>query len=235
MFTKASKEIGRSTYGFLASSVIKQDGPQVTVNASNGTAFMVAPGYLITAAHSVHQEANPQKPVHQSFECIRTTDIGQQMEKAVFVAEDFDHDIALLKIEEPRDSSTVKFNENIVARGTSCGFLGFPLANVQFLPNGQRSFNLFERFQGAYISNYITHNSGTPKKRTFYEIDTLMYSGSSGCPAFTIDGKVVGMQAASVMQKRKEDNQTERVAISLVVPSLEILTFLKNQKIELSN
>jgi S1-C subfamily serine protease len=235
MFAKASKKIRESTYGFLASSIIKQDGPQVAVNASNGTAFMVAPGYLITAAHSVHQETNPQKPVHQTFECIRTPDIGQKMEKAVFIGEDAIHDIALLKIEGAKNSSAVKFREDIVPRGTSCGFLGFPLANIQFLPTGQRSFNLFERFQGAYISNYITHNAGTPQERTFYEIDTLMYSGSSGCPAFTVDGVVVGMQVASVMQKRKEDEQAERVAISLVVPSTEILTFLKAQKIEISN
>ena len=38
-----------------------------------------------------------------------------------------------------------------------------------------------------------------------------------------------------LMQKRKEDNQAERVAISLVIPSLEILAFLKAQKIDLPN
>lgn len=232
MFSKASKKIRESTYGFLAGSVISRTGPQATVNTSNGTAFMVAPGYLITAAHSVHQETNPQKPVHQGFELIRTVDIGQQMEKAVFVVEDIVHDIALLRIESPRNSTVVKFEKNIVPRGTSCGFLGFPLANVQFFPDGKRQFNLFERFQGAYISNYITHNLGTAQERTFYEIDTLMYSGSSGCPAFTVDGVVVGMQVASVTQKRKEDNQTERVAISLVVPSIEIINFLKSQNIK---
>ncbi|MDO8452215.1 MAG: serine protease [bacterium] len=234
MFAKVSKEIRESTYGFLAGSVISQNGPQAMVNASNGTAFMVAPGYLITAAHSVHQEANPQKPVHQGFEFIRTPDIGQQMEKAVFVAEDPVHDIALLKIESPKNSSRIKLAKDIVARGTNCGFLGFPLANVEFFPDGKRQFHLVERFQGAYISSYVTHNAGTPQERTFYEIDTLMYSGSSGCPAFTTDGKVFGMQVASVIQKRKEDNQAERVAISLVVPSMEILAFLMAQKIELN-
>ncbi|MBI2506547.1 MAG: trypsin-like peptidase domain-containing protein, partial [Candidatus Colwellbacteria bacterium] len=178
------------------------------------------------------QEANLSKLVHQNFECIRAPEIGQQMERASFVAEDPVHDIALLKIGNPRNSSVVKFDKNAIPRGTSCGFLGFPLANVQFFPDGKRQFNLFERFQGAYISNYITHDLGTPKERTFYEIDTMMYSGSSGCPAFTITGKVVGMQVASVVQKRKEDNQAERVAISLVVPSLEILNFLKDQNIK---
>lgn len=234
MFSQASKEIRESTYGFLAGSVISKNGPKVAVNASNGTAFMVAPGYLVTAAHSVHQELDPKKPVHQGFECIRASDIGQQMEKATFIAEDSAHDIALLKIENSRHSSAVKFERDIVPRGTNCGFLGFPLSNVSFLPDGKRQFTLFERFQGAYISNYTTSDLGQPNERSFYEIDTLMYSGSSGCPGFTVDGKVFGMQVASVMQKRKEDNQSERVAISLVVPSAEILNFLKTHNIEVA-
>jgi|SRR3989344_2421848 len=230
MFSKPSKKIRESTYGFLATSIVAENGPQKTVTASNGTAFMVAPGYLITAAHSVHQNADRTKPVHQSFEFIRTPDIGQQMEKAVFVAEDPVQDIALLKIENPKDKQTVTMEKEIVPRGTSCGFLGFPLANVIFMQNGQRQFNLFERFQGAYISNYIKQNDQQEEK-AFYEIDTLMYSGSSGCPAFSVESKVVGMQVASVMQKRKEDNQQERVAISLIIPSTEILKFLKEHKI----
>lgn len=231
MFSKASEKIRKSTYGFLAGSVISKIGSQISVNASNGTAFMVAPGYLVTAAHSIHQNNDPKKPVHQGYELICAPDIGQQMEKAVFVAEDTSHDIALLKIENHKNSSSIEFEEKIIPRGTNCGFLGFPLSNVQFFPDGKRLFNLFERFQGAYISNYLTHQKGTPQERSFYEIDTLMYSGSSGCPAFTVDGKVVGMQVASVMQKREEDNQSERLAISMVVPAVEIISFLKTQKV----
>lgn len=234
MFSKASKLIRESTYGFLARSIVAEKGPEKTVNVSNGTAFMVAPGYLITAAHSVHQEITLSKPVHQDFELIRAPDVGRKMEKATFVAEDPIHDIALLKIQSPKSSASVRFERDIIPRGTNCGFLGFPLATVQFSPNG-RQFSAFERFQGAYISNYVTVNQGQPNERAFYEIDTLMYSGSSGCPAFTVDGKVVGMQVASVMQKRQgqEDNQAERVAISLVVPSAEILKFLKDQRVKI--
>jgi S1-C subfamily serine protease len=232
MFSKASKKIRESTYGFLGSSIIAENGPQKTINVTNGTAFMVASGYLITAAHSVHQESKPDKPVHQTFEIIRTPDIGQKMERAIFVAEDPIHDIALLEIENPKNTSCVKLEKTIISRGKSCGFLGFPLANVIFMPN-ERQFALFERFQGAQISNYMTYDKDRPNERTFYEVDSMMYSGSSGCPAFTTDAKVVGMQVASVMQKRKEDDQTERVAISLVVPSIEILAFLKSQNIKI--
>ncbi len=233
MFSKASKQIRESTYGFLATSIIKEKGSRKTVNISNGTAFMVASDYLVTAAHSIHQNINHSEPVHQKFECIRTPDIGQQMERAIFVAEDPIHDIAILKIEEPRDSTHVKLDDKIIPRGTNCGFLGFPLARVQFLQGGKPQFNLFERFQGAYISNYIIINQNGPKRRAFYEIDALMYSGSSGCPAFTVNGKVIGMQVASIMRKEKEKERGERIAISMLVPSIEILTFLKSQNIKI--
>jgi len=62
-----------------------------------------------------------------------------------------------------------------------------------------------------------------------------MYSGSSGCPAFTVDSKVIGMQVASVMQKQKDDDRPERIAISLVVSSVEIIEFLESQNIQLRN
>jgi S1-C subfamily serine protease len=234
MFSVASKQVRKSVYGFLATSVVGQNGPRVSMTASNGTAFMVAPGYLVTAAHSIHQDTDTNKPVHQNFEIVCTVDIGKKMEKATFVAEDISRDIALLRIDNAVNSDSVTLLDDLLSRGTSCGFLGFPLANVQFLPNGQRSFNLFERFQGAYISNYLEINKGQKDSKAYYEIDTLMYSGSSGCPAFNVEGKVVGMQVASVMQKRTEDNQTERIAISLVVPSTEILKFTETQKIDLS-
>jgi len=232
MFKDATNQIRESVYGFLSSSIVAEDGPKKKINVSNGTAFMVAPGYLITAAHSVHQESNLNKPVHQSFEIIRTPDIGQKMESANFVAEDSRNDIALLKIESPKNTNCVKIEKEVILRGTSCGFLGFPLANVNISPDVKK-FTLFERFQGAYVSNYITFDKGQPRERNFYEIDNMMYSGSSGCPAFTVDAKVFGMQVGSVMQKRKEDSQIERVAISLVVPSGEILSFLEFQGIKI--
>lgn len=230
MFSKPSKKIRESTYGFLATSIIDEKGSQKTINASNGTAFMIAPGYLVTAAHSIHQNNDRTKPVHQSFEFICAPNIGQQMEKAVLVTEDPIHDIALLKIENPKSTQSVTLAKGIIPPGTNCGFIGFPLSNVMFMQNGQRQLNLVERFQGAYISSYSKYSDQSGEK-SFYEIDTLMYSGSSGCPAFTVEGKVVGMQVASVMQKRKEDNQSERVAISLIICSTEIFKFLKTHKI----
>jgi S1-C subfamily serine protease len=226
MFIKACKLVRECTYGVIGTSILKQNGPQVTINTTNATAFMIVPGFLITAAHFIHQENKPDKPIHQTFEATRIPDIGGKMEKAVFVAEDSARDIALLKIENSKNSSVVKLKDEILPRGTNCGFLGFPLANVEFTKDGKKQLNLFERFQGAFISNYLDHRDSSGRLLPFYEIDTLMYSGSSGCPGFNVEGEIFGMQVASVLQKNKDENKTERIAISLAVPSVDILKFL---------
>lgn len=238
MFDKACKKIRNGVYGVMGTSHLKQDTPnglQDGINATNGSAFMVAPGYIITAAHMVHMENNPTKPIHQFFEVIRAPSVGQKMERAIFVAEDVVRDLAILKIENANDDTVLSLENKITPVGTNCGFLGFPLANVQFMQNGQRQFNLFERFQGAYISSYLNNIHPTGRSLPFYEIDTLMYSGSSGCPAFTKEGKVVGIQVASMMQKVNDADKMERVAISMVVPSTDIIQFLKEQKIPLKD
>jgi len=85
MFEQACKKIRESVYGVIGTSVIQQNGPQVSVNATNATAFMVAPEFLITAAHFVHQENNISKPAHQNFEVIRAPEIGGSTEIATWL------------------------------------------------------------------------------------------------------------------------------------------------------
>ena len=71
MFATACATDREAIYGLLASSPLKPRG----VTVSNGSAFMVAAGYLITAAHCVHQGSNHKKPVHSKLELIRVPDI----------------------------------------------------------------------------------------------------------------------------------------------------------------
>lgn len=233
MFKEACQKIRESLYGIMGGSIIKRSEPDQTANFTNGTGFMVSPGYIVTAAHLIHVDNDPTKPVHQNFEVIRAPDIGQPTEKANFIAEDSARDIAVLKIEGAKNTTTVNLATDLMFRGENCGFLSFPLANIVFQQNGTRQFNLFERFQGAYISNYMEAIDPMGRKLPFYEIDTLMYSGSSGCPGFTIEAKIIGMQVRSVMQKNKDDDKSERVAISHLIPSTDILNFLKAQKINI--
>ncbi len=228
MFAKACSQVRESIYGVLGSSKVSTK----SINITNATAFMIAPGILSTAAHFVHVENNPAKPIHTKFEVIRAPDIGQNTEIAKLIAEDPSRDIAFLRINNPRSNICVSLEANIVPTGTSCGSYGFPLAQV-FLAQTGKGFNLVERFQGASISAFVTDSAG--QKPSYYETDSLMYRGSSGCPGFLVNGKVFGMHIRVRIEKPKgsssspkQTGQTEtRLAISIWVTSIDIINFAK--------
>jgi S1-C subfamily serine protease len=226
MFATACPSNREAIYGMLATSPVKPQG----VTASNGSAFMVAPGILITAAHCVHIETNPNKSVHNKFELIRAPDIGQKMESATLIAFDKKKDLALLKIDEPRSTACLKLLKATVPPGTPCGSLGFPLASVSFNPSGI-GFNLIERFQGANISAFVVTTDPIGNKISFYETDSLMYGGSSGCPGFIASGEVFGMHNRSAIggtggnPKESGAGNRTRLAISMWVTSMDIVAF----------
>lgn len=196
---------------------------------------MIAPGILVTAAHLAHVNNDRQQPVHTKFEVIRAPDVGQQMENAAFIAEDQARDIALLQVHNARSNTCVTLAESIIPTGTSVGSIGFPLAAVTFSPQG-RTFNLIERFQGASISSFHVSQAPSGTQIHYYETDSLMYEGSSGCPGFSANSTVYGMHVASVTQNKPggaaAPSQT-RIAISLWVPSAEVAAFATTQGITL--
>lgn len=229
-FPKACHKIRNSLYGFKASSPIGSG----QTNISTGTAFMIAPGILLTTAHSVHFRNDRTQPRHVNFRAIRAPDVGQQMERCVFIAEDAQRDIALVRIENPRSLTLVKFHPKRLPIGTPCGSLGYPLSSINPRTG---SFSLIERFQGANIAGY--NNFDISGRQLFsYETDALMYSGSSGCPGFLINGRVYAMHNASIIDpattQTAGNNQStgNRVAISLWVPAQDIIVFARNNEID---
>ena len=236
MFSQACSEIRNAIYGVVGTSQVGVN----MVNCTNATAFMIAPGVLATAAHFIHIENDPTKPVHETFEAIRAPDVGQKMENAQLIAEDSTRDLALLRINNPRSEVCVTLEPDEVAIGTSCGSLGFPLAQIVFTQTG-KMFNLIERFQGANISAFHTQVDPSGRQLPYYETDALMYKGSSGCPGFLVNGNVFGMHVRSAIEKPRraadapdaEEQPETRLAISLWVPSMDIIAFALDNGIEL--
>jgi hypothetical protein len=188
---------------------------------------MVSPGVCATAAHVLHVDGDKAKPLHQTIEVIRTPDIGKPMCVAKLIAEDIDRDLALIEIEKPTNTTSVKLNKGLVDRGTNCGALGFPLATIGVV-NNQIAFNLVERFQGAYISAFQKILYPNNLSLDFYETDSLMYGGSSGCPGFTVDEVIFGMHVATVTDGDTKSNSS-RLAISYWVPSMDIIKFSQSK------
>jgi hypothetical protein len=235
VFEKACSRIRNAIYGFKG---ISQVGTN-QVNCCTGTAFMIAPGVIVTAAHAAHIESNHSRPTHTVFEVIRALDVGQTMERAQLIAEDAVRDIAIFRLTNPRSNACVSLKVNRVPIGISCGSLGFPLAFVNFTQTGS-IFNLVERFQGANISAFHTQTVPSGRQLSFYETDALMYQGSSGCPGFLPNGKVFGMHISVVIDPSTQRNQglsntqsVNRLAISNWVPSMDIIQFAMDNHIAL--
>jgi len=224
VFEQACTANRDAIYGLLASSQLKPQG----IKASNGTAFMIAASYLITAAHCVHQNTDHKQPLHSKLELIRIPDIGEKMEVAAIHGIDDAEDIAILRITSPRSTSSLKLLNRVVERGAAVGSLGFPLAQVTFGNQGM-AFNVVERFQGANISAFVSGKRLDGSTEQHYETDSLMYGGSSGCPGFLSTGEVWGMHNRSFMEGPKSgDAGTQtRMAISLWVASTAILTLCR--------
>jgi hypothetical protein len=234
MFKESCEKNREAIYGVRGFSQISKK----EINNTLGSGFTIAPGILATVAHLVHVESNPQKPIHSNFEVIRSPDIGQNMESASFIAEDPIRDIALLKINTPRSTKFLTLEANRVPTGSSCGSLGFPLGEIDQTPQSV-NISFIERFQGSYISAF--HEENRPSGGIeVYEIDSLMYCGSSGCPGFLPNSNVIGMQSRSLLGKsvvasgkraNKNAAPNTQLAISLWVPSMDIITFARNNGI----
>jgi S1-C subfamily serine protease len=220
MFQQACSTIRNALYGIRCDTRI---GNRLTV--TNGTAFMIAQGIIVTAAHALHLDSNSTNPRHNVIKAIRAPDVGQTTETVEFIAEDTIRDLALLQIDNPRSNEKITLEQNVLPIGTSCGSLGFPLATVD-----ESGFHLVLRFQGAHISAFFTKTDSSGRSLPFYETDALMYKGSSGCPGFIVNGNVFGLHNKSRVElpEGSRPRQTERYAISLWVPSTDIITFARD-------
>jgi len=226
MFYETCSKVRNSIYGVLCHSEI---GSTRTAGCSSG--FTIAPGIIATVAHGLHINGDFNEPIHETFEVIRTPDIGEEMRFADVIAIDDARDLAFLRIQDFEDRQYVELVNAIVPIGTSCGFLGFPLSTVGF-PDDGLHFTLNERFQGAFISAYLS-DTLHDVDMVWYETDQLMYSGSSGCPGFLVDGKVFGMQSNTLTTEASSDDESKRLAIARQVPSTEIIAYAKTNDINI--
>lgn len=219
MFQEAVRTNREAVYGILCHTT--RDGEKSTSNASG---FMIAPEIIATVAHVLYREENV---FHDLVEVIRAPDIGMDMESALPIMIDAKRDLALLRVKEPRNITSIELHRNIVASGSNCGSLGFPLASVEHLDDETLNINLTERFQGGYVSAFVEEYSGE-ELLEWYETDSLMYGGSSGCPVFTPDRIVFGMQTSTLITEEDSDDESKRLSIARLVPSTDIIRMARS-------
>lgn len=220
MFHETCVKVRESIYGVLCHSEIGD-----IKTAGNSSGFTIAPDVIATVAHGLHINGDFNEPIHETFDVIRTPDIGEDMRSAHIIAIDDARDLAFLMIQDAEDQRYLPLIDGLVTIGTSCGFLGFPLSSAEFNEDGL-NFTLNERFQGAYVSAFVSDTlHGTEME--WYETDQLMYGGSSGCPGFLVDGRVFEMQSNTLTTEASSDDESKKLAIARQVPSTEIIAYAR--------
>jgi S1-C subfamily serine protease len=214
MFGKAVAGNREAIYAILGSPPL----PPNAITPSLGTAFMVAPGLLVTAARCALDAAKPGAPHHGKVQVIRAPDIGRKAEPATVIAADTRKDLALLRIDAPRSTACLKMLDAPVPVGTHCGTSGFPRIAVDSGPVS--GVSLIELFQGADISSFVNAADPNGDTESRYETDSPLCGDSSGCPGFVASGEVFGMF--------HQCDRDPRPGVSFWVPSMEIIAFLKD-------
>jgi hypothetical protein len=225
MFRTSCMENREAIYAVLAPPPLRANA----ITPAGGTAFMVAPGLLVTTARAVCREAGPDGPAPSEVPVIRAPDIGKKAETATVFALDHGKDVALLRIDAPRSDAILKLLGERVPVGTPCGASGFPRIAVDSVP--AVGVSLIELFQGGTVSAFVDADGGVEGTASWYETDSPMYGDASGCPGFVASGEVFGMHLRSAVNRPKGGEEGCPGAdgppsgVSVWVSSMELIAF----------
>jgi hypothetical protein len=219
MFEKALAENREAIYAILASSSL----PPGAATPSGGTAFMIAPGMLVTAASCVSGGSDPGNLSCSELSLVRAPDIGRGTERATVVCLDRGKGLALLRIDVPRSAAFLKILDAPVPIGTQCAYSGFPRISMDPAPRPGAS--LIEMFQGASVSSFVSTAGQGGEVVSYYVTDAPLVGDASGCPGFVPSGEVFGMLYCLPGDIRS--------AVPSWVPSMDIVSFARGNGVPL--
>lgn len=221
MFEKALAENREAIYAILASS----SSPPESATPSGGTAFMIAPGLLVTAARCVAGGSDPGNLPCPTLSLVRAPDIGRGTERATLVSLDRGKGLALLRIDAPRSAAFLRILDAPVPIGTQCAYSGFPRISIDPAPRSGAS--LIEMFQGASVSSFVRTAGPGGELVSCYVTDAPLVGDASGCPGFIPSGEVFGMLNCPPGDIRS--------AVPFWVPSMDIVSFARGNGVPLSS
>jgi hypothetical protein len=219
MFEKALASIREAIYAILASTPLPTDA----ATPSGGTAFMIAPGLLVTAARCLPGGSDPGDLPWTELSLIRAPDIGRGTERATLVSLDRGKGLALLRIDAPRSAASLRILDAPVPIGTPCAYSGFPRLAMDPAPRPGAS--LIEMFQGAVVSSFTRTAGPGGEPVSCYLTDAPLVGDASGCPGFVSSGEVFGMLNCPAGDIRS--------AVPSWVPSMDIVSFARGNGVPL--
>lgn len=137
-----------------------------------GTAFEVKPGVIVTNAHVIAGEADPQ------------VDLAGTMYPAVPVLFDPQLDLAILRTTAPM-GAPLSFDPATAARGTEAAIVGYPEDGPLTVTPAGVAEEISAVTRDIYDRGLVT--------KDVYEVDGIVQPGNSGSPLVAANGQVVGV------------------------------------------
>jgi len=200
------------------------------------TGFAVADGsYIVTNAHALPETMDASKNEQLAVFSPRADDVD--VRAAVVVTEDWEHDLALLKIAGLPLPPLTLGDSDAVREGELHAFIGFPIGSVLGL------YPATHRGTIAAITPIVVPAASSRKlnpkliKRMLspyrvFQLDATAYPGNSGSPVFRPQtGEVVGVINKVFVRESKESALTHPSGITYAVPSRFVRQLLKQANV----
>lgn len=197
-----------------------------------GTGFVVADGrHVLTNAHVVPTQIDQRG--QESLVVFTGTGNDPAMRLATAVAQDLDHDLALLKISEEPLPALVLGDSDSVREGETYAFTGFPLGAILGLYPATHHGIVAAITPIAAPLNAAQQLTPALMKRLqanyqVFQLDATAYPGNSGSPLYDpVSGAVIGIVNKVFVQESKESVLQKPSGISYAIPikyARELLT-----------
>ena len=190
-----------------------------------GTGFVVAGGgHIITNAHVLPKALNAK--TQESLQAFYGIEADAKHFELDIVAEDTEHDLALLRIVGPAKLPPLVLAKSMAPEGTRTAITGYPLGSLLGLyPITHEGIisAVKERSFAAYSQGQLTAERVRRLRNSFivYQIDTNAYPGNSGSPLYDVATRqVLGVvQSVAVREKTQASAIEAPTGFTFAVPS----------------
>lgn len=202
-----------------------------------GTGFVVGDGlHVITNAHVLPEKLDSDRKE------ILAIFVGKgnviDIREATNVAEDRDHDLAVLRLSGTPLASMALGDSDRVREGETYAFTGFPIGMVLGLnPVTHRGIIsaitpiVIPQLSGQFLEKRILSRLIAPYD--VFQLDATAYPGNSGSPLYNPEtGQIIGIINKVFIQESKETVIQKPSGISYAIPIKHLVGLLKKVRLE---
>lgn len=202
-----------------------------------GTGFVVADGlHVVTNAHVLPDKVDSEKKEIIAVFAGKANAVD--VREAARVAEDRDHDIAILRITGRPLTAMLLSDSNRVREGETYAFTGFPIGMVLGLNAVTHKAMVsavtpivIPQLSAQQLDRKVLARLNAPYN--VFQLDATAYPGNSGSPLYHLEtGHVVGIINKVFIQETKESVIQKPSGISYAIPINHLQELLKKHRID---